>query len=199
MKFAKFIALLFAVLLWAQVTFMFVVMQWGAVGLGYIIAVVAVFAALLVVPTVYGALSGAPWLPTDDAHVDRMLVVAGVKPGETVVDLGAGDGRFLIAAARAGAKAEGWEINPYLVAVGRWRIARAGLSHLATLRLGSYWPEHMGHADVVTLFLITGQMKKMQEKLRAELKPGSRVVSYVFTFPEWEAKEAGGSIALYVR
>lgn len=192
--------MLFVALLWMQATLAFIILRWGAVGVGVIACVTSVFLALLFVPTVHAALFGAPYLPTEADRVARMLAMAGVKPGETVVDLGAGDGRFLIAAARAGATAVGWEINPYLVALGRWKIIRAGLAGKATLHLGSYWPEHMGKADAVMLFLITGQMKKMQEKLQRELRPGSRVVSYIFSFPDWEAKEERSEgLRLYVR
>lgn len=193
-------AIFFVALIWAQATLTFIILQWGAVGVGLIACVASLFLAALFVPTAHAALFGAPFLPTESDRVERMLAMAGLQPGETVVDLGAGDGRFLIAAARAGATAVGWEINPYLVAWGRWKILRAGLSDRATLHLGSYWPEHMGRADVVMLFLITGQMKKMQEKLQQELRPGSRVVSYVFAFPDWEAKETRTEgLRLYVR
>ncbi len=114
-----------------------------------------------------------------------------------MVDLGAGDGRILVAAAKMGAHAEGWEINPYLWLLSMWNIRRAGVSALAKAHLGTYWAETFRDADVVTLFLISLQMGRMEKKLLAELKPGARVVSYAFKFPNWQSEAKDEGVHLY--
>ncbi len=191
---------LFAGLLWAQVTLMLAVAAWGYPFIAAFIAVFSLACAVFFVTSAYSVLFGAPYVPTGGERVGEMLALAGVKPGETFVDLGSGDGRLVIAAAKAGARAEGWEVNPYLWLWSRLMIRRAGLGDRATVHLGSYWDDSVAHADVVSLFLITQQMEKMQEKLRRELRPGSRVVSYVFSFPEWrhESRSDAG-VYLYRR
>lgn len=165
--------------------------------LGALIAALSLACAALVIPTFYTVLSGAPFLPTGRDRVREMLALAALRPGETLVDLGSGDGRIVVAAAKAGARAEGWEVNPYLWLWSQWNIRRAGVADRARIRLGSYWGESMAHADVVTLFLITDKMPRMREKLQRELRPGSRVVSYVFTFPEWE-REASSPAGVHL-
>lgn len=187
--------ILFAVLVSSQVALLFAVTAWGYPFVGAFIAIFSLACAVLFVATAYSVLFGAPFVPTDRERVREMLALSDLKPGETLLDLGSGDGRIVIAAAKAGARAEGWEVNPYLWLWSKWMIRRAGVADRAKVRLGSYWGDDMGHADVVTLFLITKHMPRMQEKLRRELRPGSRVVSYVFTFPEWdrEAQSPGGA------
>lgn len=161
--------------------------------------VVSLTAAVLFVATAYSVFFGAPFVPTDEGRVRTMLTLSGLRPGEKLVDLGSGDGRIVIAAAKAGATAEGWEVNPFLWLWSSWRIRMLGLGSLARIRLGSYWGERFHDADVVTLFLITAQMPRMERKLQAELRPGSRVASYAFRFPGWEHQEKKDGVYLYVR
>lgn len=191
---------LFAGLVWAQVALMLAVAAWGYPFIAAFIALFSLACAVFFVTTAYSVLFGAPYVPTSRERVREMLALAGLRPGETFVDLGSGDGRLVIAAAKAGARAEGWEVNPYLWLWSRWMISRAGLGERAKVHLGSYWDDSMGHADVVSLFLITQQMEKMQEKLLRELQPGSRVVSYAFTFPGWKHEtQSPAGVYLYRR
>ena len=147
--------------------------------------------------TAYSVFFGAPFVPTDRDRVDEMLRLTGLKPGEKLYDLGSGDGRIVIAAAKAGAQAEGWEISPYLWLYSTWQIRRQGLGDRARIHLGSYWEEKFDDADVVTLFLINLQMGRMQRKLQAELRPGGRVVSYAFKFPNWQYESKDRGLYLY--
>lgn len=149
--------------------------------------------------TAYSVFFGAPFVPTDSRHVAEMIAAVNLKPGEIFADLGCGDGRLVIAAAQAGAKAEGWEIIPYLCLIAKFRIWRAGVGDRAKIHWGSYWWEHFSRIDVVSLFLIDIQMARMQKKLQVELRPGSRVVSYVFKFPEWQPISIERGVYLYLR
>jgi len=116
-----------------------------------------------------------------------MLKLANVRPGELVVDLGAGDGRFLLSAVRNHqAKALGYELSilPFLVARIRIWLARVGRN--ATVRLRDFYSQDLGQADVVTCFLTPEAMAKLEPKFQRELRPGTRVVSYAFAMPNWK-------------
>ena len=186
-----------AVVLAGQAAIIGLALFWGPTALAALVAVVSLATGALLVTTAYSVLFGAPFVPTGTDRVRTMLRLAGLRPGEKLVDLGSGDGRIVIAAAKAGMRAEGWEVNPYLWLISVLRIRHAGVHDRARVRLGSYWPASMRDADVVTLFLITSQMGSMERKLRAELRPGSRVVSYAFTFPEWGHEDAQEGVYLY--
>lgn len=196
MRFGSALLLLVAILL-AQTAIVIMALLWGSVALGVLVAVLSLATGAFIVTTGYSVLFGAPFVPTDRRRVQEMLALSGLRPGEKLVDLGSGDGRIVVAAAKAGAIAEGWEVNPYLWMLSAWNIRRHGLQGRARVRLGSYWAQPLRDADVITLFLITTQMRPMERKLRAELKPGSRVVSYAFTFPEWAHEEARSGVYLY--
>jgi len=178
-----------------------VALSFGAVGgfllfgvwfLAPFIALLSLLTAIFLVTTAYSVFFGAPFVPTDARNVAEMIRMAGLKPGELLADLGSGDGRILIAAARAGARAEGWEISPYLWLWSLVQVRRAGLQDRIRVHLGSYWGARFDRTDVITLFLINTQMKRMEKKLRSELPVGGRVVSYAFKFPGWPAAERGG-------
>ncbi|MEK7537652.1 MAG: class I SAM-dependent methyltransferase [Patescibacteria group bacterium] len=128
----------------------------------------------------------APYVPTRQHDVERMLRLAEVKAGELVYDLGAGDGRFVVSAAqRYRAQAVGFEISlmPYLV--GRWRIWRAKQGTLAAMRFQDFFHQDLSAADVIVCFLTPRAMAKLGTKLRRELKPGTRVVSFAFSIRDW--------------
>lgn len=192
--------LLFLGLLGLEMISIFLAMQVGLIFLAPFIIILSLTVAVLFVSTAWSVFFGAPFVPTDKRNVDDMIRLADIKEGDHMVDLGAGDGRIVIAAAKAGAFAEGWEISPFLWLLSKWNIRREGLEGKAVVHLGSYWPENMKDVNVVTLFLIDLQMGRMKKKLQAELAPGARVVSYAFRFPDWEYKEKSGrGVYLYIR
>lgn len=164
----------------------------------FTVVVTGLFIAF-VVTSIYAVVSGAPFVPSMSSRVQTMLDLADVKPGDRLVDLGSGDGRLVVEAARRGAYAEGWEISPYLWLYSAVRIRLAGLHGRAKVHLGSYWPVHTGTFDVVTLYLLEGHMRRMEDKLMGELGQGSRVVSNAFRFPGWPQHRAEGHVYLYLR
>ena len=129
---------------------------------------------------------GAPWAPTAIGTVDQMLRLADVQPGETVVDLGAGDGRIVIRAARRyGALAIGVELDPI-----RWVAANAaiwvrGLEGRARVVHANMFEHDLSGADVVTLYLLQGTNQRIKARLAEQLRPGARVVSHAFTLEGW--------------
>ncbi|HEY2843211.1 MAG TPA: methyltransferase domain-containing protein [Bryobacteraceae bacterium] len=130
----------------------------------------------------------APYVASPARVVDLMLEMARIKPGETVYDLGSGDGRILVAAAgKYKAKAVGIEISPKLVASATSEIERAGLSAQARVMQGDVLQTDFTGADVVTLYLETELNAKLRPRLEKFLKPGARVVSHDYPVPGWKA------------
>jgi cyclopropane fatty-acyl-phospholipid synthase-like methyltransferase len=134
-----------------------------------------------------GALFGAPFLPARQVDVEAALDLAEVKAGETVIDLGSGDGRLLLAAASRGAQAIGYEINP-LMWLWSWLRTRRYRRKI-TVKLANFWLEPLPPADVIYTFLITRHVDRLDAKLKRELDKSTRVVSYVFDLPRQPVKQ----------
>ena len=128
----------------------------------------------------------APYVSSPFHAVDRMLELAALKPGETLYDLGAGDGRIVISAARQGVKAVGVEIDEKLVKSANDRILKLGLQNRAKVIQGDLLEADLAPADVVVIFLQTQLNEKLRPRLEKYLKPGSRVLSYSFAVPGWK-------------
>ena len=129
----------------------------------------------------------APYVSSPARVVDRMLAMAVIRPGETLYDLGCGDGRILIAAAQKyGAKAVGIEISPKLVAKAKAAIERAGLEDRARVIQGDLLDADLTGADVVTIYLATSSNERLRPRLERFLKPGARVVSHDYAVPGWK-------------
>ena len=126
------------------------------------------------------------WVPTPDSLVQAMLTVAAVKPGDYVVDLGSGDGRIAIAAARDfGARARGIEYNAEMVDLARRNAIRAGVAGKATFQQADIFQTDFTSASVVTMYLLPSLNLKLRDTL-LKMKPGTRIVSHAFTMGEWE-------------
>jgi len=145
------------------------------------------------------------WVPSEDAVVTAMLTLAKVTKTDVVYDLGCGDGRILVAAAkRFGAHGVGVEIDPDLVKTARAAVAKAGVGDKVTIIEGNIFDPaiKIGDATVVTLFLLESLNQRLREtRLQTELKPGTRVVSNAFTMgPRWppEKSESVGNTTIYL-
>lgn len=131
-----------------------------------------------------------PAIPTPQFLVERMLELAGVKPGDLVYDLGSGDGRVVITAAQHfGARAVGVELMPDLVRKARERIVSLGLSDRARIVEGSALRVDLSPADVVTMWFLTASNERLRPHLEKQLKVGARVVSNEFPVRGWKAAE----------
>jgi precorrin-6B methylase 2 len=130
----------------------------------------------------------AKWVPTSQALAEKMLNLAKVTPQDYVIDLGSGDGRTVIAAAKCGAQALGIEYNPGLVALSKRNAARQGVADRAQFVQGDLFESDFSKATVITLFL--GEEINLRLRPRIlDLKPGTRVVSNHFTMGNWAADE----------
>lgn len=127
-----------------------------------------------------------PYAPTPQRLVDRMIEFAAVKKGDLVYDLGSGDGRIIIAAAKAGARAVGFELDGKLIKESRANIAKAGLNGLAEIREQDMFTVDLSAASVVTLYLFPDVVLKLKPKLLKELKPGSRIVIHDNDLGDWK-------------
>ena len=128
------------------------------------------------------------WVPTPDKLVEKMLDMAKVTSQDYVIDLGSGDGKTVIAAAKRGARALGIEYNPDMVELAKQNAAKAGVSDKATFMKADIFESDYSKATVITLFLLPTLNLKLRPTL-LDLKPGTRIVSNSFTMEDWEADE----------
>ena len=130
----------------------------------------------------------APYVPTPQEVVDRMLQLAAVTKTDVVYDLGCGDGRIPITAAKVyGARGVGVDIDPQRIAEANENAKRAGVSHLVTFKLQDALTTDVSEASVVTLYLLSASNLKLRPILTRQLKPGARIVSHAFSMGDWQA------------
>jgi SAM-dependent methyltransferase len=149
--------------------------------------------ALLFVGSAGAAAPGAfpdvptPYLPSTNVAVDEMLRLAGIGTDDLVVDLGSGDGRIVIAAARDyGARGVGIELDPKLVSESRLNAQQAGVADRVSFRQGDVLTAEFREATVVTLYLLPGLVEKLKPRLLAHLRPGTRIVAHDYGFADWK-------------
>ena len=130
------------------------------------------------------------WVPTPPVLVEKMLDMARVTPQDYVMDLGSGDGRNVIAAAKRGARALGVEYNPDMVELSRRIAAREGVADKATFVQSDMFEADISRATVLALFLLTENLNPLVPKF-LDLKPGSRIVVNGFEIDDWKADEIG--------
>ena len=129
----------------------------------------------------------APYVPTPQEVVDRMLQLAQVTKNDVVYDLGCGDGRIPITAAKVyGARGIGVDIDPQRIAEANANATAAGVSHLVSFRLQDAMTTDVSEATVVTLYLLSSSNLKLRPILTRQLKPGARIVSHAFSMGNWD-------------
>ncbi|WP_242355705.1 MULTISPECIES: cyclopropane-fatty-acyl-phospholipid synthase family protein [unclassified Anaeromyxobacter] len=137
-----------------------------------------------------------PYEPSAPEVVDRMLALADVRAGDVVYDLGCGDGRIVIAAAKRGARAVGVDLDPQRIREARENARAAGVEEKVELREGDLFETDLGPATVVMLYLWPEVNLRLRPKLLRELRPGTRVVSHAHDMGDWEPQRtavAGGA------
>src|SRR5688500_1097685 len=140
-------------------------------------------------PSVGQAGKDVVWVPTPQALVDKMLNLAKVTAQDYVIDLGSGDGRTVITAAKRGARALGIEYNPDMVELSKKNAAAAGVGDTATFMKADLFEPDMSKATVITMFLLPTINMQLRPKL-LELTPGTRIASNSFTMEDWETDES---------
>ena len=128
------------------------------------------------------------WVPSPQALVDKMLDMAKVTSKDYVIDLGSGDGRTVITAAKRGAKALGIEYNPDMVELSKRNAAKEGVSDKASFIKADLFETDFSQAQVITMFLLSSINLKLRPKI-LDLKPGTRIVSNTFDMADWKPDE----------
>jgi cyclopropane fatty-acyl-phospholipid synthase-like methyltransferase len=168
--------------------------MFGAIAFLFMILVI-----VLVISALWTIFTGAPFEPLPMRKVHRMLEMARLKPDEVLYDLGSGDGRTLIVAAkRFKARAVGIEIDPLRYAWTQGLITVLGLRKQVRVIWGSFYDADLREADVVTAFLTEQTNQRLEDKLTSELHSGARVVSHEFPYPGWSPAEQDQAAKLYL-
>lgn len=140
---------------------------------------------------------GAPFLPTHKKQTETVLDMLNLKPGQTFVDLGSGDGRLLAAAAQRGLRAVGYELNPFLVFYS-WLITRR-YGRLVKVRLGNFWRADLSNTEGIFVFLIGHRMKQLDKMIaRFSAAHEIKLVSHAFKIPGKEPSKKNGAMYLYI-
>ena len=127
------------------------------------------------------------YVPTPQALVDRMLVMAEVKPTNFVMDLGCGDGRMVVTAAKTyGTRGYGVDINPERIDEANANAKKAGVTEKVEFEVANLFEQSMAKADVLTMYLLPEINLRLRPKILSEMKPGSRVVSHAYNMADWK-------------
>ncbi len=142
---------------------------------------------------------GAPFDPSSNDSLRKMIKLAKIRKGDIIADLGSGNGKVVIAFAKLPKAKEvhGFEINPFLLLYSRKMIKKHNLDKKAFIHWKSFWNQNLSKFDVVTVFQIHYVMEKLGEKLKKELKKNARVVSNLWKFPNLKLKKSYGEVYLY--
>ena len=167
--------------------------------LGIIFFIILMLFFLALIISILYLAQGAPFVRSDPETIKAIIHAAKIKKGVKAADLGSGEGQIVIALAKAGAEAHGYEINPMLVLKSRKAIKKAGLEKSAFIHWQSLWKADLSGFDIITLYGIQHIMDKMQEKLQKELQPGARIVSNYFVFKKWKSSFEEGRVHVYVQ
>jgi len=163
------------------------------------LALVTLLALVFTVSTLWTQSRGAPWAPTSFGEVHDMLSMAEAGPDDLIYDLGCGDGRVLVAAARSfGSQAVGIELDPLRYLWCQALITVLGLRGRVKIIYGDFFTQDLSAADVVTCYLLQSTNEKLQEKLLRELQPSARVVSNEFTFPGLHLLQQDNKAKIYL-
>lgn len=157
-----------------------------------IMAMVYVILVFLLPPVL-----GAPFVPSSNAVVEKMLQFAQAKSEERMVDLGSGDGRIVMAFAKMGIEAHGYEINPTLVFLSRLAIRARGLQGKAHIHWRSFMSVDFSRFDIVVIYGLPRIMKTLEPRFQKDLPPGGRVISNTFSFQNWPADKKEDKVFLY--
>lgn len=161
--------------------------------------IILVFGQIMLSLMTMGFFRGPFYAGTDADRLRNVLKLADLKSTDHLIDLGAGDGRIVIAAAQAGARATGIEINPIYLCRARRALKAAGITpNQAKILFGDFWEHNLSTYSVVVIYGIGYMMERLARKLARELKPGTRVISVYFKLPTWKLLAEKGDVRYYV-
>ena len=164
----------------------------------FIVILVSVF-LVLIISISWTNYKGSPWVPTSFKMVHKMLDLVEIQPDDLLYDLGCGDGRIAVIAARKyQARVVGIELNPLLWLWCQLVITIFGLRSRVKVILGNFYKQDLSDADIVACYLLPNTNKKLEGKLLRELRPGTRVISNTFLFYQTRLAKQDGKALLYL-
>lgn len=140
-----------------------------------------------------------PYVPSTWHKIDVMLELADTIKGKKMADLGAGDGRIVIQFAKAGAEAHGYEVDPTLAFKAEQNIMEEGLDEKAFIHIEDFFQIDYSQYDIITIYGMSVVLAKLEKPIQRALKPGARVISSIFTFPNWKPRISKDNVHLYVK
>ncbi len=164
------------------------------IAISIILLLILVYVILLLS---YSMFRGAPFAAISKSKINTMLKLLNTTKGKKFLDLGSGDGRIVNEASKRGLKAYGYEINPFLVLISRYKLKKSKSN--GRILLKNYWRENLGEFDLITVWGVPHMMKRLEKKLLKELKPGAKVVSNHLQFPNWKEKKSDNGVFLYIK
>lgn len=156
-----------------------------------------IFLLAMIFILVYSMVRGAPYAPLGSEKMQTMIELLTIQRGKKAVDLGAGDGRVVIALAKQGLEAHGYEINPLLAIWAKWNIKKAGLTGKAFIHMGDFWRADLKTFDIITVYLTGHIMGSIEKKIRKEAKPGTQIVVNYFKLPTMKPLKEKEKIYFY--
>lgn len=161
--------------------------------------ILIIISIIVVISIIWTNSRGAPWVPTPMSMVHEMLTMAEVGPDDTIYDLGCGDGRIIVTAARRyGARAVGIELDPLRFVWCQILITVLGLRKRVRIVYGDFFRQDLSPASVVSCYLLSVTNKKLEAKFKSELNPETRVVSNYFIFPNLQLVSEDKEEKLYL-
>jgi precorrin-6B methylase 2 len=164
----------------------------------YLFSVIT-FSAIFIIFSI-SQFSGALCFPSEGAVVRKMVDMTGIRKGDVAYDLGSGDARILIEAARRykDVKLIGVEINPFVALISKISIKFLGLEDRIKIRMENFFRTNLRDADVIFVFLLQGTNYRLEKKLKKELKKGSRIVSHIWKFKDLKLLKADEKLKVYL-
>lgn len=144
-----------------------------------------------------GFIYGAPYQASSTLAARKIIKISGVKKGQKVAELGSGNGKLVIEFARKGAIVTGFEINPLLVWVSRWKIRRLGLQKNAIIKQENFWNVSLSKFDIVSVFQVWHVMPHLEKKMKKEMRKGTKVVSNTWKLRGMKPTRKDGHVFLY--
>lgn len=162
-----------------------------------LVIIVAFVFLFLLLTTFLSIIYGAPYVVTDKKTIEKIFSFVSMQKNYKVADLGSGDGRIVIAFAKKGIKVHGYEINPFLFCLSKYKVIKHGLSNKAFIHLKNYWNQNLSSYNVIVVYGMKHIMYKLENKLLKELKKGSFVISVAYKFPTWKCTKKKDNLFLY--
>lgn len=151
-----------------------------------ILFIIIILAVIIAISVIWPLLIGAAWSPSSKSVVNKILDMAEADSKDIIYDLGSGDGRIVAQAARKyNSTGIGIEADPFRVVWSKIKLYLMGLNGQTRIIWGNIFNQDISYATVVTVFLWQRTNEKLKKKLQRELKPGTRVISYIWTFSDW--------------